>query len=300
MNKYQSTIDSSYNDRCGSLDSALVRDLERCDSIDSEQASRESVFFSDDRYREHSKQLVDALSEWAKQIKFVSYDYKPSELWEYNKAVVKPIVPYMDRMQEHLDAAYKDSFPDFDLDFIQSERLKICQEMVKLMTTPSVSTPHSPTFETIITNRIHNKCRHLRTIETTDPDPDTFDFYLRQTIFQIIFDVVEKKRQLNLKVKPVFQNNIHELMYGGASTIARGDEQSMTDLKLILEELVADTEIRSFVTRYDELKKKLDNDPNLARFRNVVSQFREFIYGGQVLGVPGSCKLCTGSEFKTK
>lgn len=33
------------------------------DAIDPKQASEESGFFSDDEYEEHSKQLVDALSE---------------------------------------------------------------------------------------------------------------------------------------------------------------------------------------------------------------------------------------------
>jgi hypothetical protein len=80
MNKYQVSIDSSYHDRCRRLDSVLVCDLERCDSIDSEQASEESVFFSDDQYKERSKQLVDALSEWANQIKLVSCKYENGEL----------------------------------------------------------------------------------------------------------------------------------------------------------------------------------------------------------------------------
>ena len=103
MNKYQDSIDSYYHDRCRRLDSALVCDFERCDSIDSEQASEESVFFSDDQYKEHSKRLVDTLSKWANQIKFVSCKYENGELQIRNDVLWRPAVPYMGRMLQHLD-----------------------------------------------------------------------------------------------------------------------------------------------------------------------------------------------------
>jgi hypothetical protein len=299
MNKYQISIDSSY-DRNGRLDSTLDCDIQRSISVNSEPAPEEFSFFSDDQYKDHSEQLVDAFKQYSDQINFVMYEYDHGELWEYNEVLVRPSIPYMDQMQKHLNAVYEDSFPNLDLDFIQSERMKMCQKMAELMITPSSMTPHGPTFETIITNRININCPGLKPTENTDPDADITNFYLRKKIFEIVFEVVNNKRQLNLKVKPTFLNDIHELIHGGGSTIARGDEQSMAKLKSVLEELVADTQIRSIITRYNDLKTRLDNDSNIIQFRKVVSRFYEFIHGGQVLGGPGSCDLCVGRLFKVK
>lgn len=140
-----------------------------------------------------------------------------------------------------------------------------------MMITPLINIPHSPTFETIITKRIDTNCPRLEATENTDPDPDATNFYLHSTVFRIVFEVVSDKRQLNLRVKQTFLNNILELIHGSGSTIARGDEHSMMKLKSILEELISNEHIRSIVIRYHDLKKQLDNDPNYVQFKNVVN-----------------------------
>jgi hypothetical protein len=298
MNKYQTSIDSSYYDRSNGLHSTLGCNNGASNSMDSKPTGEQSSFFSDDQYRDHSKQLVDAFKQWFEQINFVTYEYDQGELWKYNEALVKPTVPYMDQMQKHLDAAYEDSFPDLDLDFIQSERMKICHEMAEMMITPSTSIPHGPTFETVISNKIKSKCPIL--MKTEDVELPQNSSYVSTYVYSIIFKVVSGKRKLELKVKPIPGSDDSELIDSGVYKLAHGKTPDINNLKNTLEKLAIDNDIQNIVRKYYDLKNQLGNDQNVIQFRNVVKKFYEFIHGGKVLGGPGSCDLCVGTEFKVK
>jgi hypothetical protein len=84
------------------------------------------------------------------------------------------------------------------------------------------------------------------------------------------------------------------------ATIARGDKESISKLKLVLERLVSSEEIHSIVKQYHELKRQLDNDQNVDRFKDIVLQFHEFIHaaGPSLIGGPGSCDICSQAEFR--
>jgi hypothetical protein len=297
MNKYQTSIDTSYHDRCRGLASTLVPNLERYNSIHSGQASEEPGFFSDDEYKEHSKQLVGALSEWANEIRFVSCKYEEGELQIRNELLWRPTVPYMRQMLLHLNSAYKDTFPDIEQ--IQNQRNSICNEIRDLMTTDFGPIPHRSSYDIIVGDQIKKSCPNLKKTINVHLDIDLNNFYFHNTICKIIFETVRDKRLLDLTIRPSPTNGLVDLARWGA-TIARGDNVSISKLKTVVEQLVLNEDIHVIVRQYHELKKKLDNDSDILNFREVVAQFREFIFapGPHVLGGAGSCNLCFDAIFK--
>lgn len=84
MNKYQTSIDSSYYGKCGRLDPTLDCDIQRSISVDSESTAEEFSFFSDAQYKKHSDQLVDVFKCWSEQIKFAWCEYDDGEFRKYN------------------------------------------------------------------------------------------------------------------------------------------------------------------------------------------------------------------------
>lgn len=221
------------NDRCRRFDAPVICGFERCDSIDSEQASEQSGFFSDEQYKEHSKQLVDALTDWANQIKFVSCKYENGELQIHNEIIWRPGVPYMGRMFQHLDSAYKDSFPDIDQ--IQSDRNVICNEIRDLMTTHFGPKPHKPSFEMIVSDSIKKNCPNLKKIIDVALDIDEHNFFSHNKICSMIFETTTNgKHKLDLTIRPSPFDGFVDLARWGA-TIARGDKESISKLKSVVE-----------------------------------------------------------------
>jgi hypothetical protein len=296
MNKYQVYIDSPYYDRSDGLYSTLGRNNRASDSVDSKTMCGEFGFFSDDQYKEHSKQLVDALSEWANQIKFVSCKYENGELQIRNDVLWRPGIPYMGPMLQHLDSAYKDSFPDVDQ--IQNQRNAICSEIRDLMMTHFDPLPHKPSFDMLINSQIKKSCPNLKKITDVGQDIDLTNFYSHNKICKIVFECVRDKCKLDLTIRPSPFDGFDLARWG--ATVARGDKESVSRLKSVMEQLVLSEEIHSIMSQYHELKRKLDNDQNIIQFNYVVAQFHEYIHaaGPNVLGGPGSCDLCSGATFK--
>jgi hypothetical protein len=132
-------------------------------------------------------------------------------------------------------------------------------------------------------------------------DIDLNNFYFHNTICKIIFETVRDRRMLDLTIRPSPSMGLVDLARWGA-TIARGDKESILKLKLVLEKLVSSEEIHSIVKQYHKLKRQLDNDQSIVKFKHIVVQFRDFIHaeGSRVLGGPGSCDICSGAEFRIK
>lgn len=299
MNKYIVSTDSSNYDRYRRLDSIFIRGLERCNSIHSEQASEESGFFSDDQYKEHSKQLVNALSKWAQGIKFVTCSYHNGELHIDHEIIWKPNVPYIGCMLQHLDSAYKDIFPDIDQ--IQSDRNVICNEIRYLMTTNFGPIPHKPSYDMILSDCIKKSCPNLKKTINRHRDIDQSNFYFHDEICKIVFETVRDNLKLELTIRPSPFDELVDLVPWNA-TIARGNKESILKLKLVLETMLSSEEIHSIVKQYHELKRQLDNNQNIDKFKDIVVQFHDFIHaaGPTVLGGPGSCDICSRAEFRIK
>jgi hypothetical protein len=266
MNKNQTAIDSGDDDgnHVDVHTNAIATDIGHNITIFIRETLRQSAFFT--QYERHSEQLSNAFRQYLNLLNFANCEYVDGVFFKYHEKFIEPAVPYMDYMKKHLDIAYKTHF--IDPTVIQSERNTICKEMNYMVTTPFTCVPHGPTFETIITNRINDNCPGLDPTENTDPDPDTINFYLCRTTFQIVFEVVNNKRQLNLKVKQTFLNDVHELIHGSGTTVARGDEQTVLKLKSVLEELISNERILGIINQYHKLKDRLDNDNNIEYLRD--------------------------------
>jgi hypothetical protein len=235
------------------------------------------------------------LQQWLNGLNFVSCEYKDGRFQYYDIDLIEPEIQFMEYTKIHLESAYKEQF--IDPVTVQSKRKRICDEIGDFMRTPPPYSPHSATFETIITNRIKSRCSHLQATENTDPDPHDTNFYIDFLVYQIIFEMANQRRQLSLRVKPTYEKNMYELIQGGGSTVARCDEQSMTELKTVLEELVSNEQIHSFLESYNKKLKQLENDVNIKNLKLFVEKLVTLITGGQLLGGFKSCELCLPGDL---
>lgn len=102
---------------------------------------------------------------------------------------------------------------------------------------------------------------------------------------------------MNLKVKQTFLNDVHELIHGSGTTIARGDEQTVLKLKSVLEELISNERILSIINQYHKLKDRVDNDNNIEYLRDFADKLYYDIQGGELLAGFGSCERCIPDEL---
>jgi hypothetical protein len=149
-------------------------------------------------------------------------------------------------MLQHLDSAYKDSFPDVDQ--IQNQRNAICSEIRDFITTHFDPIPHKPSFDMLINSQIKKHCPNLNRIKDLDLGIDSNNFYSSNKICQMVFDVVSGYRRLDMTINlsPV---NGYDLLDKRIKTIARGDKASILMLKTILERLVSNDQISTIVSR---------------------------------------------------
>jgi hypothetical protein len=192
-------------------------------------------------------------------------------------------------MNRHLTAAYSDYFPDPYT--IQSRRKIICNEMLDLMI-GQIS--HQPSFNMIVTGRIYTECPSLR---KSDYPELTTDMFIHHYACNIIFEVVSKKRELALTIEHTSLEGMWGLVHRNVVTIARGNKFSISKLKSVLEQLVSDGQINSIINKYYGLKKRLDNDNDVANLIKFVEDLHTIIHGGRLLGGFKSCELCQPGEL---
>lgn len=287
MNKYQTPAES-YHGRSYELGSHLNYDIKgSVYGFPEAQTWEQFAFFT--HYERHSKQLVDAFQKWVKSLAFETCEYSGGELRKENQNFVEPQVRYMDYMQIHLDAAYKD-FPDPHI--IQLKRKRICNEISHLMIG---QIPHRPSFDMMITGRIKTDCPSLE--KSGNPDLKTNNMYIHSYVCNIIFEVINGKRKLSLTVRRMSLDNEYDLVHKNSQTIARGDEQSILKLKTIMEEFVHSEKIRDIINQYHQLKKRLEYDIEVKNLRKFADDLLTIIYGGKLLGGYGSCPLCHPGEL---
>jgi hypothetical protein len=120
-------------------------------------------------YRNHSRQLVDALQRWENELKFTSCEYNDGNLETKTPDRIEPeYIPYIRQMKQHLNDAYAGIFPN--IIEVETNRKKICGKIQNLMRDVI---PHKPSFQSIIRGKIADACLNL----TNDKELSLNDTY---------------------------------------------------------------------------------------------------------------------------
>ena len=95
---------------------------------------------------------------------------------------------------------------------------------------------------------------------------------------------------MNLNIRPDVQNKM--LWYEGTKGFARGEQETMGQLKGAIEGLLHDEEIISRISEYNNLVNQLENDKQIKHVKSFIRELRTLIYGGRTLGGYPACDLC--------
>jgi hypothetical protein len=271
--KYNSILNSK-NDTVGAdyFDNNICLESHTCG--DSQNKRQESRSFFREHYKKHSEQLIDALQNWENRLKFTSYKY--NEGLSRPERIEPEYVPYMQQMKKHLDKAYLGLLPS-PLD-IETNRKNLCNQIQSLMIFKTDTIPSIASFEKIIIDRINTLCPTLT--NSNDVELTKNNIYLEKYIFQIIFDAINRQEStLTLSI----QGN--RLLYENAKVLGQGDELSMNNLKLAIEELLVDKEIIARIAEYKNLINQLDNDEQINHLKSVVRVSYSYSWRTSVRGI---------------
>jgi hypothetical protein len=213
---------------------------------------RLSTFFT--KYHSHSEQLVDALKEWIKRLRFTTCRYENGRFHIENAVEIPPSEKgFMAYMIKHLqkEEEYK---PILTTAFeIEDSHKNLCKQMkyVLIYYTP-IST--MPSFEKIILDKIQSVCPTLSRSNDVYLQQDNMFLYV--TIFRVIFDTVSHKESSILLSERPLENNRSRLWYGNEKeALGQGDTHVIAKLRKVMEDLVTDNSIKKRIEEYKELHK---------------------------------------------
>jgi superoxide dismutase len=243
--------------------------------------------FFTEHYRKHSRQLVDALQKWEKQLKFTSYEYEEGMV--IPDRIEPEYIPYMKEMKQHLDNAYPDLLPK-PLE-IETNCKDLCNQIQNIMEYKTDIVPSRRSFEKIIIDRIKTVCPSLK--RSNDIQFTENNIYIDSYVFRKIFDFVSSgESKINLYIEPGSTKNVEILWYEHAQGLGQGEEEAMGKLKEAIENLLTDEEIISRIKEYNHLMDKLNNDEQISKMHIVIREFHTQIHGDHVVGGYPACRLC--------
>jgi hypothetical protein len=232
--------------------------------------------------------LVDALEKWVNQLRFTVYEYSEGHLLRRVSERIEPeYVEYIEQMKVHLRKVYSNLLPSPSE--IEFEHKKICVQIEHATVSLMSTVPYKPSYEKIIVDKIKTSSPAL----SRSQDVTENDIYWDRYIFGIIFDTVQRQEaKLALSIKPTSKDNIKQLFYEGGTIITQGEESPMIELKRTVENLIIDESIMNRFKEYQELRDKLQNDPQIEKLRVIFREMHSRIYGGAILGGYPACDLC--------
>jgi len=245
--------------------------------------------FVNEHYRDHSRQLANALQRWVQGLRFTTCDYRDGQLLFRNvsERIEAESVEYIEYLKKHLNKILPTllSAPGQ----IESEHKRICADIEKIISSTSI-VPGKPPYERIIIDKIKIACPGL--IAMHDITLTQNDIYLNKYLFAIIFETVKRQEtKISLTIEPP-KSDIKRLVYEGQLTLAQGSEGNVTILKRTIEELIQDELIKQRVNEYEDLADKLKNDPKVRSLEEFATEMRTQINGGRILGGYPACDLC--------
>jgi len=244
-----------------------------------------SKFFID--YHSHSEQLVDALKEWMKRLRFTTCRYENG--FHLDNAVEIPPSEkgFMAYMIKHLQKEQKYK-PILSTAFeIEDSRKNLCKQIEYLLVN---CTPIStmPSFQKIILDKIQSVCPTLTRCERDDYLQQD-NMFLYVTIFRVIFDTVyHEKSSILLSERPL-ENNRSQLWYGNEKeALGQGDTHVIAKLRKVIEDLVTDNSIKKRIEEYKELHKQLSNYERIDVLKDMTERLWTYVHGGGL----DACELC--------
>ncbi len=194
------------------------------------------------------------------RLAFTSCEYRGGQLLRLMPDRVEPMyIAYTQQM--HLEKAYPGLLPT--LSEIESEHNKICDMIQRALSSTSV-VPSKPSYERIIVDRIEASCRTLK--RSQDAYLLENSIYLDTFIFRILFEIIPRRyTTLTLSIEPTSKSSIKQLLYEHGTVIGQGEYSLMVSLKEAREQLVRNDSLRARIGEYEELKGKLQNNPQYAR-----------------------------------
>jgi hypothetical protein len=234
----------------------------------------------EDKYQQHSKDLVDALKTWADSIIFPYCEYIGGCLrkYDYSNTIKEIDIPLLKQAKDHLEKSYPTILKMHEN--IKNNCTKLCEQIQEV-----IKAKYQPSFEHIITVEIYLKCPKLKIIHKNNviEYSKQFNIYTDNDIFDIIF-----KNQL-LDVNDL-QIKGDKLIYQNFSNIAKGEKSELETLKQVLLKLTLNKDIKKLVEEYHNLHDELENQSD--SFKKEIINLYNLIHGGKKLETSKDCEIC--------
>ncbi|MGA9843158.1 MAG: hypothetical protein WBQ25_12650 [Nitrososphaeraceae archaeon] len=274
-------------------DPNLVQCFRHVTKIHTTEETGRSKFFID--YHSHSEQLVDALKEWARKLRFTSCKYEQGFFDVDSQGPIESMNKgFMRYMKKHLEN--EDEYNEQILTpiiEIEANHRQLCEEMKNLM---AYGTQVRPSFQVMIVNKIRSFCPKLK--NTLSRELEQSNIYIESNIFKLIFaKIANKESIIGLKTIPSSLNNSSILSYRDLFALAQGEVADIEKLKTGIEQLVIDNDLNKKVERYFELEKQLINYEKINEVKDKIDELWTFVHGGGYLGCIYACELCDPSRL---
>lgn len=227
-----------------------------------------------ERYQEHSNQIVDEILKWINQMSFTECDYGDGRV-RFRVQSDPYRIPYLEQLKSHLQQGYPDIINRYN--GIGKNHEQLSKKIQEIM-----SARYKPSFQKVIIDTIDKSCPLLK---------NSNDIKLTQNnIFDIVFTVLYNNIEMrSFEIKS--SGSIYELDYDHGKIIAKGDKKTMNNLKSTIEELIIKNEdLKKIIHEYKEHYNNLFHDDEERRLHDEMRQIFNLVKGGKPLD--GSCNLC--------